>query len=188
MKNFKHPNLKGPRYRKPQLNFFDESLIKEFKRLNPKYKNISVKVIRGIMKEFNESLVRGVIKYREGVELPSSLGYIFIGSCERSITSNNIDYKRSIENGKVLKNQNWDTDGYLAKIFYTNYSAKYRFKNRDVWGFTACRNFKRTVAKEYPRNWSKYIKIMKSTKIKSLFDTRYKNTINALKTYDEFEI
>lgn len=47
---------------------------------------------------------------------------------------------------------NLDTDGKLAKIFYTNLSTKYRFKNRELWQFKAVRQFKRTVAEVYLSN------------------------------------
>ncbi len=46
----------------------------------------------------------------------------------------------------------------LLKIFYSNYEAKYPFKHKDVWTFTAVRQFKRSVAKTYPEKWNKYIK------------------------------
>ena len=85
---------------------------------------------------------------RDGVELPDSLGYLFIGTCPPA-KGVNTDYSLSKEYGKVLQNKNWETDGNIGKIFYTNYSTKYRFKNRELWQFTAVRNFKRSVAKKY---------------------------------------
>ena len=60
---------------------------------------------------------------------------------------------------KLYKNRNWETDGNIGKIFYTNWSAKYKFKNREFWKFEAVRDFKRSIAKEYPENWTKYIKM-----------------------------
>ena len=66
-------------------------------------------------------------------------------------------YSLSKKYGKVLQNRNWETDGKIAKIFYTNYSTKYRFRNRELWQFKATREFKRTVAKTYPEKWQKYI-------------------------------
>ena len=68
----------------------------------------------------------------------------------------NTNYQLSSQYGKVIQNKNWETDGKIAKIFYTNYSTKYRFRNRELWGFVACRDFKRSVAHEYPKNWNRY--------------------------------
>ena len=56
-----------------------------------------------------------------------------------------------------MQNKNWDTDGKFAIILYTNYTTKYRFRNRELWQFTAVRQFKRAVAKTYPKNWTRYI-------------------------------
>ena len=74
-----------------------------------------------------------------------------------------MDYSLSRQYGKVLQNRNWETDGKIAKIFYTNLSTKYRFKNRELWQFKAVRQFKRSVAKTYPKQWNKYI-VMESKK------------------------
>ena len=69
----------------------------------------------------------------------------------------------------VLQNKNWDTDGNIGKIFYTNYSTKYRFKNRELWHFTAVRNFKRTIAKKYPEEWTKYIVMKNKIRVTDLY-------------------
>jgi len=86
-----------------------------------------------------------------------------------------------------LQNKNWETDGNLAKIFYTNYSTKYRFKNRELWRFEACRDFKRTVAKKYPSNWTKYVVMKNKYKVAHLYDANPEETSKALLDYNEFE-
>ena len=48
----------------------------------------------------------GSNKNRDGVELPDSLGYIFIGTCPAAKTVNT-NYALSKEYGKVLQNKNW---------------------------------------------------------------------------------
>lgn len=111
---------------------------------------------------------------------------MFIGTCPPA-KNVNIDYSKSNEYGKVLRNKNWDTDGNIGKIFYTNWSTKYRFKNRELWSFVASREFKRSVAREYPKNWTKYIKMQSKIKISHLYDPNPNSTRKALKDYDEFE-
>ena len=64
---------------------------------------------------------------------------------------------------------NLDTDGKLAKIFYTNLSTKYRFKNRELWQFKAVRQFKRTVAEVYPKQWNKYIVMENRTRVAEMY-------------------
>jgi hypothetical protein len=184
--NFKKPDLNAPRYREHRLGLLNAETIKEFKEKKPLYSNIDNEKLKKIIKLYNVKLWKAVIEYRDGVELPDSLGYLFIGTCSSSKTVNT-NYKLSNEYGKVLQNKNWETDGNLGKIFYTNWSTKYRFKNRELWRFVACRQFKRAVAKDYPSNWTKYVTMKNKYRVAHLYDnTEY--TQSALKDYNEFEI
>jgi hypothetical protein len=168
LSNFKKPNLNAPRYRDKVLGLLNADLINEFKEKNPIYLNIDNNKLKNIIKLFNERIWKEVIENRDGVELPDSLGYIFIGSCPAA-KSVNTDYALSKKYGKVLQNKNWQTDGKVAKIFYTNYSTKYRFKNRELWQFTAVRQFKRSVAKTYPEKWNKYIKMETKKRVADMY-------------------
>ena len=184
--NFKKPDLKAPRYREKVYSFLNKKTFNEFKDKFPAYSNIDNEKLRQIIKIFNEKIWRGVIENRDGVELPKSLGYLFIGTCKPAKTVN-MDYALSKKYGKVLQNENWETDGNLAKIFYTNYTSKYKFKNRDVWRFEAHRNFKRTVAKHYPENWTQYIVMGEKNKISHLYSKQDERIQDELKNYNEFE-
>lgn len=183
--NFKKPDLKASRYRDKRLSLLNQDVIRLFKDKKPHYENIDNEVLKKIIKIYNKNLWQGAIDNRDGVELPDSLGYLFIGTCSPAKTVNT-DYSLSKEYGKVLQNQNWDTDGNIAKIFYTNWSTKYRFKNREFWRFTACREFKRSVAKTYPENWTKYRVMKDKYKIAHLFN--FEPNPSTLKGYNEFEI
>jgi len=166
--DFKKPNLNAPRYREKFLDILNADLINEFKDKYPIYSNIDNDKLKSIIKTFNGKLWETAINSRDGVELPDSLGYIFIGSCPPS-KSFNISYTLSKEYGKVLQNKNWETDGNVAKIFYTNYSTKYRFRNRELWKFTAVRQFKRSVASTYPKLWNKYIKMESRIRVADMY-------------------
>ena len=191
--NFKTPNLKAPRYREKRIGFLNSKNLKEFKEKYPLYANIDNKKLKKIITLYNEKLWNGVIENRDGVELPDSLGYLFIGTCPAS-KGVNTNYSLSREYGKVLQNRNWETDGNIGKIFYTNYSTKYRFKNRELWKFTATRNFKRSVAKTYPEQWTKYIVMKNKVRVTDLYRKEMaelkeaKEKISALEHYNEFEI
>ena len=154
--NFKQPDLNAPRYREKVFSILNTETLKEFKDKYPVYKNINDNKLKKVIKLFNENIWKEVIENRNGVELPDSLGYLFIGTCPAA-KSVNTNYALSKQYGKVLQNKNWETDGKVAKIFYTNYSTKYRFRNRELWQFKAVRQFKRAVAKSYPKKWTKYI-------------------------------
>jgi len=182
--NFRKPDLNAPRYREKRLGLLNIEVIRKFKDKYPHYENIDNDKLKDIIKLYNNRLWKGVIENRDGVELPDSLGYLFIGTCSPSKTVNT-NYALSKEYGKVLQNKNWETDGNIGKIFYTNWSTKYRFKNREFWRFKACRKFKRSVAKAYPDNWNKYRVMKNKYRIAHLFN--FDPPKSKLNGYDEFE-
>jgi len=186
--NFKTPNLNAPRYREKRVGLLNTTLFKEFKEKYPMYSNVDNKKLKNIITLYNKNLWNGVIDNRDGVELPDSLGYLFIGTCPPA-KGVNTDYSLSKQYGKVLQNKNWDTDGNIGKIFYTNYSTKYRFKNRELWQFTAVRDFKRGVAKTYPENWTKYIAMKTKGRVADMYVKPEEYPVSdAFKDYNEFEI
>ena len=184
--NFKKPDLKAKRFRFKRKAFLNKQVIKEFKEENPIYKNVDSNTLKKIVKMFNENLWQGVIDNRDGVELPNSLGFIFIGTCPPP-KSVNTNYSLSKQYGKVLVNQNWDTDGNIGKIFYTNWASKYRFKNRELWRFEAVRKFKRAVSKSYPKNWNRYVFMKHKFKVAQMYKNDNVDN-NDLSKYNEFEI
>ena len=169
--NFKAPDLNKPRYREKSLSLLNIDLINDFKEKYPIYKNIDNTKLKNIIKLYNEKLWKEVVNNRNGVELPDSLGYLFIGTCPSS-KSVNTNYALSKQYGKVLQNKNWETDGKIAKIFYTNYSTKYRFRNRELWQFTAVRQFKRCVAQEYPKQWNKYVVMENKKRVAEMYKNK----------------
>lgn len=192
-KEFKKPDLTAPRYRPKKLNLTNTEFYNKFIEDNPKYASLTIQQFKNIIKTFNGLIWEGVIEERDGVQLPEQLGYIFIGSCPRKVTDN-VDYNKSLHYGVKLQNRNWESDQYVAKIFYTNFETKYRFKNHDLWGFSGLRDFKRSVAKAYPQEWKKYVQVDNKLKISRLFrlekfkQFKTEETKDLLKTYDEFNL
>ena len=193
MKEFKKPDVKAPRFRPEIKNVLDKEFFKLFKTKFPKYKDIDEALIRTIVKKFNQTVFQNVIDNRDGVQLPEQLGWLFIGTCQQS-KKNNVDYAKSLKYGVTVHNKNWDSDGKLAKIFFSNDAPKHKIKNREFWSFRACRDFKRSVAKSYPENWMMYIEADHKIKLqwaykRSLYkETKARETNIALKTYNEFDL
>jgi hypothetical protein len=191
-KQYKKPDLNAPRFRPKKLNLTNSDFHEQFIKDNPKHSGLSVNQFKEIIKVFNGKIWESVIDYRDGVELPEQLGYLFIGSCPRK--KSNVDFNKSQHYGVVLQNQNWESDDYLAKIFYTNFETKYRFKNHDLWGFKGVRDFTRSVGKTYPTEWKKYLVVDNFVKISRIFrihkerDVRKVETEELLKDYDEFNL
>lgn len=191
-KQYKKPDLNAPRYRPTKLNLTNVDFYNRFIQDNPKYNQLTINQFKDVIKTFNGKIWEAVINERDGVQLPEQLGYIFIGSCPRK--KSNVDYKKSEEYGVILQNQNWESDQYLAKIFYTNFETKYRFKNHELWGFKGLRDFTRAVGQAYPKQWKKYIQVDNKLKISRLFrmekfkQFKTEETAELLKNYDEFNL
>lgn len=191
-KTFKKPNLKAPRYRPKKLNLTNTSFYERFVEEHPKYSSLTVNQFKDIIKTFNGKIWETVIKERDGVQLPEQLGYLFIGTCPRK--KSNVDFKKSSNYGVVLQSQNWESDDYLAKIFYTNFETKYRFKNHELWGFKGVRDFTRAVGQNYPKEWKKYVQVDNLMKVSKLFriqkfkHMKTEETKELLKDYDEFNL
>lgn len=193
MRSYNKPDLKAPRYRKKTHSILNKSFYDRMREKGDAYKSLTDKQIKEIINNYNEKIWKTVIEKRDGVELLDQLGYVFVGTCNRH-KSKNIDTKKSIELGVEVQHQNWESDQYLAKIFYTNFETKYRFMFHELWGFTATRNFKRTLSSVYPKEWKKYVVVDNMVKISKLFRKHIlnhkdeENAKVALETYDEFDM
>lgn len=171
----------------------DKEFFENFKKKHPKYKNLDNKDLRKIIKYFNKSFYQTVIDTRDGAQLPEQLGWIFIGTCQ-SPKKQNVDFVKSKKYGVTVTNKNWETDGKLAKIFFTSYALKHKMKNREFWSFVACRDFKRSVSKSYPENWNMYlvveptIRIKLNNSINYLVNRTKQQDKEKLKYYNEFEL
>ena len=193
MKQIKKPDVKAPRFRPEVYNVLNKEFFDLFRKKYPRYKNMDNDSLKKIAKTFNRYIFQTVIDTRDGVQLPESLGWIFIGTCQQS-KKNNIDFSKSVKYGVTVSNKNWETDGKLAKIFFTNLAPKHRVRNREFWSFRECRDFKRSVAKTYPENWNMYVRLDPLSKLETIYrkvqykDYIKKETEKALKTYNEFDI
>jgi hypothetical protein len=193
MKEFKKPDVKGPRYRPDAQNILTKKFFEDFKSKHPKYKHLENAELRVVIKKFNEALFQNVIDFRDGMQLPESIGWLFIGTCQTS-KKTNIDFAKSNKYGVTVTNKNWETDGKLAKIFFTNYAPKHKMNNREFWKFVACRKFKRSVAKTYPENWNTYVVVEPNRKLKLTYQKSFlkelaiKNEKKKLESYNEFDL
>lgn len=190
---YKKPDLNAPRYRPKKLNLTNQSVYEQFMEENPRFGSLTSTQFKEVIKQFNGKIWQHVVDNRDGVELPEQLGFLFIGTCPRK-HGDNPDRKKSEHYGIRVQNQNWESDQYVAKIFYTNFETKYRFKHHEMWGFTGLRDFKRTVAHTYPTQWKKYVQVDNLVKVSLLFrkqkfkDFKKQETARLLDEYDEFNL
>lgn len=194
MKKFKTPDLNAPRYRAKTTTLLNKKVYNDFIKKYPKYSDISVKDFKKIINQFNKNISTEVINNRNGVQLPEKLGYLFIGKCEKKLSSSNVDYGNSIKYDKQVSHRNWESDGYLAKIFYTNYAFKYRIKDRELWEFKASKEFKKATSKLFPELYTKYVLVTDKQKISELYNKyrfkefKKKEEKKQLDNYNEFNL
>jgi hypothetical protein len=192
-KEFRKPDLNAPRFRQKAHSIGSRKFYNSFRRKFPKHKDLTNVQISAIIKSFNEAFWETVIENRDGVQFPEGLGAIFVGTCQRA-KSANVDYAKSNKYGVTVSNTNWETDGKLAKIFYTSFASKYKYAFRECWSFSACRNFKRAVAKSYPENWNMYIQVDSNRKLWKVYtaitirDVKKKKLDTKLENYNEFDL
>jgi glutaredoxin 2 len=192
-KNKYKPDLTAPRFTSKTLNAVSRtSFLKHFRKKHPEFSHLTEPEIRNIIKTFNETIVEQVIDCRYGVDLPEFTGRLFIGSCRKKHKPN-VDFKKTAYSKQTIQHRNFESDDYLAKIFYTTYDIKHAYKNSNLYSFKACRNFTRMVGRTYPIHWKKYILIEPFKKLTGLFKQniskleRQDRTEEYIKTYDEFD-
>lgn len=193
MKQFKKPDVKAPRFRPEVHNVLNKEFFEKFKEKHPKYKDVDNTLLKKIAKNFNRNVFQSVIDKRDGVQLPETIGWLFIGTCQES-KKQNVDFAKSNKYGITVTNRNWETDGKLAKIFFTSHAPKHKMKNREFWSFVACREFKRAVAKSYPENWNTYVVVDATTKLRLTYqkavlkEMGLKKQQKALESYNDFDL
>lgn len=187
------PDLNAPRFRKMTDGTLNTDFIKMLKEKVPSSVNLTSQEIKSIISTFNENVWKSVIDKRDGVELPEQIGHLFIGTCPPP-KKKNIDFKASENYLHTVQHRNYESDQYLAKIFFTTFGSKYRFKNHELWAFDATRNFSRTVSTTYPENWKKYLQVDPKVKISNIYKSnvyrleKKDEEQELLKHYDEFEL
>lgn len=164
---YKKPDLNAPRFRRDKLSVLSLDLYKRF--MKSKYKvDVDYETYKKIVRNFNSKIREKVISHRDGVEFPEQLGFLFIGTCPKS-KQDLIDVLNSAKLDKKIKHKNWESNQYVCKIFYSNFSSKYKFANRELWYFVGNRKFKRSVSAAFPDNWNKYIKVSPISKVSEFF-------------------
>jgi hypothetical protein len=168
LREIKRPNLKAPRFRPCSFSLLSKEFYHKVRKEHKELAQLSDAAIKAVIQTCGQVIQEKVVELRDGVELPEQLGFLFIGSTPAT-KNGNIDYKKSIELGLEVRHKNWETDELTGKIFYTNYGAKYRFKQREAWRFLPVRQFKRYVASKYPANYRNYVKIDNRVRVSWMF-------------------
>lgn len=188
---FRAPNIKGPRFRKCFKRVLTKELYKKFLLAHPNH-TISFDTF---CRTINLSLTKMwniTLNERDGIDLPIG-GSVFIGSTKIKV-KNNYDIQASIKANSPIKHRNYDTDGYVAKIYYSPHLAKVSGRDRSIWTFKGARDYKRALSKVYPIAWKKFIVVAELyTVVNDYQRLRARNyflesTKRAVQTYNEFDL
>jgi hypothetical protein len=188
------PDLNAPRYRRSAEGTLNKPFLAALREAVPQARGFSDAELKDFIVAFNTQLWQTAIDERDGVELPESLGHLFIGTCPGKRRSANVDYKKSAEYLQLVQHRNWESDDFLCKIFYTNHSTRYRFRHHELWGFTAAREFRRSASRAYPEKWKQYVEVDPRVKISALFRSaqykhyKQKETERLLQDYNELDL
>lgn len=168
MSDFKAPNRKAPRFREKSKVILNKELFEAFLEKHPKYSSLSLKTFKEVVTTYNGKMWEATLSHRDGVKLPENLGYIVVAKCDKPKTMNT-DWVSSIKHGKAVNYSNWDSDNYLAKICYSNFSMRYRFSDRELWQFIPTRNYKTAVSHNFAEMYNKYIHLTKYISLAKLY-------------------
>jgi hypothetical protein len=189
---FRKADLHAPRYRPKVMGILNREFLAKFRTKYPQYKDVSDEDLKRVIRTLHKNIRTAVIDNRNGVELMNSMGILFVGSCKSS-SSKNIDYSRSATHDVPVAHRNWNTDGFVCKIFYTNFAVKYKVKNRELWAFDPCKDFSKETSKTYRENHTRYMVVNNKVRISNILLQRKQAAIerrnNApLGNYDEFQM
>lgn len=192
MRKFSEIDRTKPRFRPSRHELISDAFIKELNEKVPKSKNLERKQIVNIIKGFNDHVRTYICENREGVELPEGIGYLFLGVCKNSM--NTIDMPMSTKYKQQISFKNWNSDGRLGKIFYSNSTVKYKIMDNNLWIFKPAREFKKDSSKAFSENWKIFIEIDPKIKLSAYFrDHSYQRIVDQLTKeyadkYNEFNI
>jgi hypothetical protein len=174
----KPADKKAPRFRVSIKAILNQKTYNAFKKEYPEHKNITYKEFKNIIVNFNKTIIKTTLTNRDGVKLPENLGYLFIAACDKPKKGNLVNWSVLNEHSKVVKYSNWESDGLLAKIVYTNYPMSNTFPDRNLWSFIPSRNYKTEVSKDFSENYDKYIRLDNKTNVAKLFFNKPKKKYN----------
>lgn len=188
MRDFVKASVKAPRYRKGYKKI---SFVKLHKDYLEKHGQISIDDFKNIVCSFSKFCCEKIVELRDGIELPEYLGQVQIKSYKEKRKL--YDIPTSIKLGKLVTYTNLNTDGYSAKVYYSNIDCEYKFQNREIWKFVPVRELKKIASAAFLKDWKMYEQCTpKPTRMQKMADklniTTTERGINVFNDYNEFEI
>lgn len=165
--------LKAPRCRtKGKVKILSRDFHKYLLEKHPEFPIKDWKSLEKLCSDGLQKIAGILATEREGIDLPKHVGYIIVGSCDKpKVKLRNHGYANKY--GKDVIFNNLHTDGRIAKIMYTNHPLRYQLRNREAFGFVACRYFSRLSSKKFSENPENYMKFSTRDKLSWRFRKRH---------------
>lgn len=187
------PDLNAPRFRKSNYSVIDDNFISDFLQEHPEYSDMPELSKKGFIKkkinQFNSYIWKHVLNNRDGIDLPERLGVVFVGA--KTSIYNPVKYGLSASVGKEVRTTNPETNGLIAKVFYSRHSRNHGITVKTMWGFKICREFARSVASVFKTSYNKFRRVENKRQLMILFEQRTKRKTSGSayipNDYNEFE-
>lgn len=131
---------------------------KNLKDNNPELKVYTNSQIRKYIMEFNKRVKDTVLVNREGVDLPSHMGPIFIATYGKRKYGVDKNLSRMYKKKIYFTHEKVNRQG--GCIFWVPKLEKYKFPNSHLWRLEPCQIWKKELMESYlSRQWKKYITV-----------------------------
>jgi hypothetical protein len=185
---FKKPDRKGKRFRKKCHVISLTTVLSKIRIKHKKYRHLEMKDVEDIVNKFSIFLTKKTVTHRDGVQLPEGLGVVSITSYKTN--KRLIDKATSEKLGVRVYHTNMATDGFMAKIFYSNDRPGSKLANKEMWGLKGCVEFRTLASRTFKENWKMYVQLERIKKKEKKFESVTGNTpfIDPEEDYNEFDI
>lgn len=152
----------APRFRSDSTTIATAPFFSKFFKENPQFKpfkkQFTLAQLKEMIKFVNVDLRTAAIETRDGVLLPKSLGWIYLGTI---LTPKKVvNHKLSNELERDINFTNNHSDGKMLKIIHTAGHRSFKFENKDLWKFTAGADFRDHASKEFSKRYMVYCPVV----------------------------
>lgn len=187
---FNKPNRKAKRIKKTSFCVSMRSVFVKVRDKYPQYKHkVTETECRDVINNFTFYMKNKILENRDGIELPENLGYIMITAFKSK--KKLLNKKESEKHGIKIYETNLSTDGFKAKILYSNDKMKFKLANRDVWSFRGTSILRKEVSHIFKENWKSFIQLNMIKKISYAIEgnnIKHIPLFDPESTYNEFDI
>ncbi len=153
-----------PIRKKDTFDPINDDFCEKTKKDFPELKGMSNEKIKTVVKEFNQFMVDSILKYREGISLPSGLGHFLVG-CYPGGKKDLAFKERVRKNHEANGNNDFvynteDQDGFIPRMFFITKHSSRRCKELAFYGFTPEDSIKYKIRRAFEKNWKRFIVVM----------------------------